>query len=94
MKMASIFAAATLAIAGLGVTATSAQAQGPRHDMRYDHGRDHHDGYDRSDRHDRSDRYDRYRRHDNGNHYGWRNGRGHQRCTTQWRHHRRVRVCR
>jgi len=41
-------------------------------------------------------------RNDRGHHYGWDNGRHgrkhwkrhHQRCWTEWRHHRRVRVCR
>ena len=35
-----------------------------------------------------------YGHHDNGNHYGWRNGRGRQHCRTEWHHHRKVRVCR
>lgn len=33
----------------------------------------------------------RYGRHDNGNHRGWNK---HRRCHTEWRHHRRVQVCR
>jgi hypothetical protein len=32
--------------------------------------------------------------HDNGRHNGWRNNRTRRVCTVQWRHHRRVRVCR
>jgi len=31
--------------------------------------------------------------HDNGRHYGWRH-RMRRVCTVQWRHHRRIRVCR
>lgn len=80
MKLVRMLAAAGLVVSTLGVsTVADAKDHGRRYEQRNDRGR----GYDRSDR-----------RHDNGNHYGWRNGRGHQRCYTQWHHHRQVRVCR
>lgn len=44
----------------------------------------------RSDQRDRRDDH-RYDRHDNGRHNGWNK---HRRCHTEWRHHRRVQICR
>ena len=83
MKITRMLAAAGLVVASLGVaTVADAKDHGRGHEYREDRGHDDR-GYDR--RHDR---------HDNGNHYGWRNGRGHHRCYTEWRHHHRVRVCR
>lgn len=87
MKVASMFAAAGLIVAGL-VSSTAADAQNYR-DRGYSESRSYRDN-------DRHDRYDggNYRR-DNGRHYGWRNGRGHRdRCHVEFRHHRRVTVCR
>ncbi|CAM3196294.1 hypothetical protein SPAN111604_09870 [Sphingomonas antarctica] len=96
MKITHILATAGLALASLGVT-TAASAKDHHNDrgyqdVRYDrHARDdHRDWHGR----DRDGRYGRYDRHDNGRHYGWRNGRGHNRCHTEWRHHRQIRVCR
>lgn len=76
MKIRTIFAAAGLVIAAMGVSG-SADARP-------------HDGW----------RGDRGGWH--GNHRGWNNdrryrGRGYgygRRCWTEWRHHRRIRVCR
>ncbi|RZM00486.1 MAG: hypothetical protein EOP68_23015 [Sphingomonas sp.] len=84
MKIAPMFAAAGLIIAGL-VSSTAADAQSYRDRGGYSDGR----GYRDDHRYDRRD----YRR-DNGRHYGWRNGRGHRdRCHVEFRHHRRVTVC-
>ena len=92
MKITHLIAAG-LMVAGLGVSSTAASAQDYRGDRGYDQRYDRHDdrrddrGYDRRD--DRG--YDRRDYREHGRHYGWN---GHQRrCTTQWRHHRRVTVC-
>ncbi|HTI31003.1 MAG TPA: hypothetical protein VL405_02645 [Sphingomonas sp.] len=108
MKIKRMLAAAGLLAATLGAT-TSASAQEYRGDNRYEtvhRDRDVRDerrddrqwgNRDRDDRQwngrDRDDRRVRYDHRDRGNHYGWRNGRGHH-CRTVWHHHRRVRVCR
>ena len=79
MKIASMLAAAGLIVAGLA-TSTAADAQNYRDRGGYSHHRD--------------DRRGDYRR-DDRRHYGWRNGRGHRdRCHVEFRHHRRVTVCR
>lgn len=85
MKIARMLAAAGLVVASLGVAGVAhAKDHGRGQEHRDNRGRDaHRGGYDRGDR-----------RHDNGNHYGWRNGRGHHRCHTEWRHHHQVRICR
>jgi hypothetical protein len=79
MKLFRMFATAGLVVASLGVS-TAASA------------RDHHGDRDwgRHERHDRGWHGRDWRHHDNGHHYGW----GHNRCHTEWRHHRAVRVCR
>ena len=79
MKLRQIFVAAGLAIAAMGV-GTTADAS-PRHDARWEGQRDGHRpnrGWDRRD------------------HRGWNRGGWHQarHCWIEWRHHRRVRVCR
>lgn len=78
MKIAKIIAAAGLSIAAV-VGATGASAQDWRH----------HNG----NRYEQ--RYDRGRHHgwDRGRHYGW-NNRHHRHCWTEWRHHRRITICR
>ncbi len=81
MKLTHLIAAG-LMVAGLGVSSTAATAQDYRGDRGYDHRGDR--GYDhRGDRgwHDRG----------RGHGYGWNN---HRRCYTEWRHHRRVQICR
>jgi hypothetical protein len=83
MKLVRMLAAAGLVISTLGVPAVaSAQDHGRRYEHRDDRGRDARGpGYHRGDR-----------RHDSRR--GWRNGRHHPRCHMEWRHHRKVRVCR
>jgi hypothetical protein len=82
------FSAALALIAGSLGLATGAQAQ------HYDHGRDRmvrvDDRGDHARRDDRRYRRDdrRYSRHDRR---GYRSARH---CRTEWRHHRRIRVCR
>ena len=101
MKIFRLFAAAGLVIASLGAPAI-AQDHGPGYDHQDRGDRDGRGGDDRRDGDDRGYRGDDRGRgydrgdghHDNGHHYGWRNGGGHGRCYTQWRHHRQVRVCR
>ncbi|WP_082006769.1 hypothetical protein [Sphingomonas sp. ERG5] len=97
--------AAGLALAMLGMSAgASAQYNGgnrgdqPRQSEQYrDHDRREARGdnrrYDRGDRrYDRHDRrYDRHDRRDRR--YGW-NNRYRPHCRTEWRHHRRVQICR
>lgn len=84
MKLTHLIAAG-LMIAGLGVSSTAATAQDYRGDRGYDHRGDR--GYDhRGDRGDRN-----WRNHGRGRGPGWNN---HRRCYTEWRHHRRVTVCR
>ncbi len=70
------------AAAGLALASLSAATAA---DAR-DHDRDHR----QVDRHDDRRAY----RHDNGHHYGWRNNRGYGHCRVEWRHHRRMRICR
>ena len=95
MKIAPMFAAAGLIIAGL-VSSTAAEAQTYRDRGGYSEQRGYRDD-DRGYRHDRrGDRYDRpsYGR-DNGRHYGWRNGRGNRnQCWVEYRRQGRVTVCR
>lgn len=105
MKIARMLAAASLVVASLGVT-TAASAQSYNGGADRAQSRDHRgDGDrrdvrgDRNDRHDRTDRRDDRRddrgRHygsDRGRHYGW--DRNHRRCHVEWRHHRKVRICR
>ncbi|RZM02412.1 MAG: hypothetical protein EOP68_21130 [Sphingomonas sp.] len=83
MSLRNLAAALGLVIATVGA-GSAADAQPDRRDGY------HRDGQDR-------------RYNDNGRHRGWNNdrgrGRGHgwnnqRRCWTEWRHHRRVRVCR
>ena len=83
MKIIHLIAAG-LMVAGIGVS-TEASAQGYRGD-RYDHRGDRRD--DRRDYRDHHRGYDRHRG------YGWNNNRYRVRCHIEWRHHRRVRVCR
>ncbi len=101
MKLSRMFAAASLVIASLGVSAT-ADAQGPRGDRHHDDrgpgrgpGFDHGPGPGRGpgfrdDRH--HGRHDRDYRN-NHRRYGY-NGYGNSRCRVVWRNHRQVRVCR
>ena len=96
MKLITLAAAATIALAGL--TAAPALAQTPGHDMHDSmrHDNDRHDNDMRRDR-DRDMRHDRDMRRDHGRHYGWDRGRhhgwGHRHCRWVWRHHHRSRVC-
>lgn len=90
MKMFKIVAAAGLALATV-VSVAPAQAQNYRHDRG--------DRYEQ--RHDRQDRWDRgrHRGSDRGYHRGWDrghhyHGRHHRNCWSEWRHHRRVTICR
>jgi hypothetical protein len=85
MKIARLLAVAGLVVSTLAVPA-AAEAQGYYGD-RY--------GYDRDYRgHRGDDRRDFHRGwRGNGRHYGWDRGRGHQRCWTEYRRHRQVRVC-
>jgi hypothetical protein len=87
MKMSHIAAAAGLFVASLGV-ATSADAQPYRGDRHHQVDRDRGDRYE-GNRH-RGDRWNHDRR-GRGYAYGHNN---HRRCWTEWRHHRRIRVCR
>ncbi|MEG3175688.1 hypothetical protein U1872_05565 [Sphingomonas sp. RB3P16] len=80
MKLTHLIAAG-LMIAGIGVSSTAASAQGRHDDRRYEQ-RDH-----RGDRGWHGDR----RYNDRGRHRGWNN---HRRCRTEWRHHRRMTICR
>lgn len=87
MKLTHLIAAG-LMIAGLGVSSTAASAQGPRDDRRFEQ------RGDRGDRRidHRGDRGDRNWRGHRGNRGPrWNN---HRRCRTEWRHHRRVQICR
>jgi Ni/Co efflux regulator RcnB len=96
MKKMILAAIAALSLGGL--TAASAIAQPPGHDMRGDM---RHDGDRDRDRDRDSDRGHNWNnRHDNGRHYGWERGRhrgwDHNRrvsCRWIWRHHHRQRVC-
>lgn len=85
MKLVQWIAAAGFVATGL-VGATAAEAQ----DWRY---RDHHER-----RWDRHDRHDRGRGWDRGRHHGWdRGGYGYRSrtvCWNEWRHGRRIEVCR
>jgi len=83
MKITHLIAAG-LMIAGLGVSTTAASAQGHRDDRRYEQRGDRGFGH-------RGDRGDRNWRGDRGRGHGWNN---HRRCRTEWRHHRRVQICR
>lgn len=88
MKLVQWIAAAGFVATGL-VASTAAQAQ----DWRY---RDHHER--RWDRHDRHVRWDRHRGWDRSRAYGWhRAGYGYRSrtvCWNEWRHGRRIQVCR
>lgn len=94
--LTKIIAAAGIAVATIAATAP-AEAQryrGDRHEQRYDR----HDRHDRYDRHDRWDR-GHHRGWDRGRHRGWDRrayyrGRYYRSCWTEWRHHRRVTICR
>ncbi|MEG3164295.1 hypothetical protein U1701_06785 [Sphingomonas sp. PB2P19] len=80
MKFTQLIAAG-LAVATLSI-GVAAPAEAQRYDRGYsqDHrGNDHHDR--RDDRRFRGRGYDR--------HHGYS-----QRCRTEWRHHRRVQICR
>lgn len=80
MKIFKLSLALAMAVTGIGMTAT-AEAH-PRDHHRWEHrDRDHH-------------RYRDYRRYDRPRHWSNRGYRDHRRCWTEWRHHRRVRVCR
>lgn len=94
MKFTHLIAAG-LAFATLGLGA-AAPAEAQRSDRGYSEqhrdDRDHRgDRYDRGDRRDRGYRHDdrRWRGRDDRRH-GWND----RRCRTEWRHHRRVRICR
>jgi hypothetical protein len=89
MKLITLAAAATIALAGLATA--PALAQPPGQDMHDSMRRD-------NDRHDNGRANDRDMRRDNGRHNGWDRGRhsgwGHHRnCRWVWRHHHRTRVC-
>lgn len=88
MKLVQWIAAAGFVATGL-VGATAAEAQ----DWRY---RDHHER--RWDRHDRHDRWERHRGWGRGR-YDYRGGYGYGYrsrtvCWDEWRHGRRIEVCR
>jgi hypothetical protein len=100
MRILKISAALALMAGSLGLTATAdAHPYDGRHDRvervahRDDYRRDHR-RYDRP-RYDRRRYEDRrrnqWRRHEARRHHAYRNPR---RCWTEWRHHRRIRVCR
>ena len=96
MNIRTILAATGLAIAALGASSGATAQTYNGGDRHYD--RDHRDDR-RADRRDdrRDDRrgYDDRGRHygwDRGRHYGW--DRHHRNCWVEWRHHRRVTVCR
>jgi Ni/Co efflux regulator RcnB len=87
MKMFKFVAAAGLALATV-VSIAPAQAQ-----SRHDRGDRHEQRYERHDRNDRHNRWDR------GHNRGWDHnrsyrGRHHRNCWSEWRHHRRVTICR
>jgi Ni/Co efflux regulator RcnB len=88
MKIAHILAAASL-IAGIGVstTATAQDYRGDRHDQRFDDRRGPHRDFRGDRRDDRRYGGDRY----HGRNAGYNRGR---RCRTEFRHHRRVQICR
>jgi len=84
----------TKIIAAAGIAVASIAAAAPADAQRYDGNR-----YEQ--RHDRQDRWDRghHRGWDRGHHRGWdrryyNRGRHHRSCWTEWRHHRRVTICR
>lgn len=102
MKITHILAAAVMA-AGIGMTgAASAQMNNgsnpPRDDARMDHrGGDMRDDHGRGDMRDHRDNGRGYGRDDRRGYgrddrRGWNHGRRH--CRIEWRHHRRMRVCR
>lgn len=88
MKFTHLIAAG-LAFATLSIGAT-APAEAQRNDRGYsqDHRGNDYRGNDRRDRHDRRDDR-RFRGRGNDRHHGYS-----QRCRTEWRHHRRVQICR
>ena len=98
MKIPHMLAAAGLAIATLSA-ATTADAQNYGNDRQHqDRGGDQQNQGDRGGDHrdqnggNRRDEHRGYARHDNGDRY--RSNRGYNRCHIEWRHHRRVRICR
>ena len=100
MKITHIIAAGLL-VAGLGTGASAQSHQRDDHRAGYsqqDRGEHREIRRDRDDRrsyHSREYRHDRGRHYGEvrGRHYGW--NRHHRvRCTTTWRHHQRVRICR
>lgn len=105
MKIAHIIATGLMA-AGIGMSgAASAQMNNgsypPRGDQRMDHrGDDARDDRGRGDHHDMRDRRDDRRSYGRDDRRGYgrddRRGWGHgrDRCRTEWRHHRQVRICR
>ena len=102
MKITHIIAAGLMA-AGVGTSgAASAQMNNGSYPPRGDQRMDHRGGDVRDDRGRHEDRGDM-----RGDHRGWNNGRrdyggddrrgwghGRQHCRTEWRHHRRVSICR
>lgn len=98
MKITHIVAAA-LMVAGIGVSgAASAQMNTGPYAPRGEHRMDHRGGDMRDDhgqrehRGDMRDRRDDRRSYGRNDRRGWNHGR--QQCRTEWRHHRRVRICR
>lgn len=87
MKMIALVAAGLLAV--VGSAPASAQMQ-ERHTTRVVTRTVVHSD---TDRHDDNGRYNNRRHYNNGRHNGWRNHARHS-CTTHWRNHHRVRVCR
>ncbi|MET0307531.1 MAG: hypothetical protein ABW023_02390 [Sphingomonas sp.] len=85
----------TKIMAAAGIAFATVAAAAPADAQRY-----RGDRYEQ--RHDRHDRWDRghHRGWDRGYHRGWDRGRSyyrgryHRNCWTEWRHHRRVTVCR
>lgn len=87
----------TMAAAGLALSALTVGSTAQAHD--YDHGRYGRDYRDHRDYRYDYDRRDGWRRgygyRDGGYRDGWRHGwRDHRRCWTEWRHHRRITICR
>lgn len=79
MTISKIIAGASLMAAAIGF---SGAANAQRHDDNRDHGRYEQRGDRNDERH--------YGNNDRGHHYGRDR---HQRCRTEWRHHRRVQIC-
>lgn len=83
MRLLKLSAAIALMAGSFGLTAT---AEAQHYDRHHRVERSDHRDYRRDDR-----RYHRPNRHEVRRHRSWRNARH---CRMEWRHHRRVRVCR